>query len=142
MFLKLSGRNCPVDRYLLNKCISSLTNVLTSSFPQSMIARLVLNLLKSRETIAMLQWSKAFDAFPLWQSRIFLNVQTQYMFNVTNFNRFLLVAFLACNAFYFNLAYNRFTHNTFYTQSKRLLPTIIHCSLYTESSFVCGRSAA
>jgi len=25
------------------------------------------------------------------------------MFNVTNFNRFLLVAFLACNAFYFNL---------------------------------------
>ena len=57
-----------VVRYLLNKCISSLTNVLTSSFAQSLIARLVLNLLKSRETIAMLQWSKAFDAFLLWQS--------------------------------------------------------------------------
>jgi len=39
-----------------------------------MIARLVLNLLKSRDTIAMLQWSIAFDAFPLWNSRIFLNV--------------------------------------------------------------------
>jgi len=34
------------------------------SFPQSMIARLVLNLLKSRDTIALLQWSIAFDAFP------------------------------------------------------------------------------
>ena len=64
------------------------------------------------------------------------------MFNVTNFNRFLLVAFLACNAFYFNLPYNRFTHITLYTQSKRLIPTIIHCSLYAESSFVYGRSAA
>ena len=63
-----------VVRYLLHKCISFPTNVLTSSFSQSMIARLVLNLLKSRETIAMLQWSKAFDAFPLWQSRLFLNV--------------------------------------------------------------------
>ena len=63
-----------VVRYRLNKCISFLTNVLTSSFPQSMIARLVLSLLKSRETIAMLQWSKTFDAFPLWQSQIFLNV--------------------------------------------------------------------
>jgi len=63
-----------VVQYLLNECISFLTNVLTSSFPQSMIARLVLNLLKSREAIAMLHWSKAFDAFPLWQSRIFLNV--------------------------------------------------------------------
>jgi len=63
-----------VVRYILNKCISFLTNVLTSSFPQSMIARLVLNLLKSRDTIAMLQWSKTFDAFPLWQSQIFLNV--------------------------------------------------------------------
>jgi len=46
----------------------------TSSFPQSMIARLLLNLLKSRDTIAMLQWSIAFDAFPLRHSRIFLNV--------------------------------------------------------------------
>ena len=40
-----------VVRYLLNKCISFLTNVLTSSFRQSMIARLVLNLLKSREIL-------------------------------------------------------------------------------------------
>ena len=44
---------------------------ITSSFPQSTIARLILNLLKSRDTIAMFQWSTAFDAFPLWQSRIF-----------------------------------------------------------------------
>jgi len=36
-----------------------------SSFPQTMIARLVLNLLKSRDTIAVLQRSAAFDAFPL-----------------------------------------------------------------------------
>jgi len=56
------------------KRISALTHVLTSSFPQSMIARLVLNLLKSRDTVAMFQWSIAFDAFPLWHSRIFLNV--------------------------------------------------------------------
>jgi len=47
---------------------------LTSSFPQSMIARLVLNLLKSRDTIAVLQRSIALDAFPLWHSRMFLNV--------------------------------------------------------------------
>jgi len=60
--------------YLQNKCISSLTNVLTSSFPQRMIARLVLNPLKTRDTTAMLQWSIAFDAFPFWHSRIFLNV--------------------------------------------------------------------
>jgi len=63
------------------------------------------------------------------------------MFNVTNLNRFLLWLFLACDAFYFNLPYNRFAHITFYTQSKRLLLTIMHCSLYTESSFVLGRSA-
>ena len=44
-----------VVRYLLNKCISFLTNVLTISSPQSMIARLVHNLLKPRDTIAMLQ---------------------------------------------------------------------------------------
>ena len=49
------------------------------------------------------------------------------MFNVTNLNRFLLVA-CPCNAFYFHLPYNRFAHITFYTRSKRLLLTIIHCS--------------
>ena len=59
---------------LLITWFSAPTNVLTSSFPQSIIARLVLNLLKSRYTIAMLQWSTAYDAFPLWQSRIILNV--------------------------------------------------------------------
>jgi len=37
----------------------------SSSIPQSMIARLVLNLLKSRTMIAVLQRSIAFDAFPL-----------------------------------------------------------------------------
>jgi len=63
------------------------------------------------------------------------------MFNVTNLNRFLLVA-CPCNAFYFHLPYNRFAHITFYTRSKGLLLTIIHCCLYTESNFVCGRSAA
>jgi len=36
-----------------------------SYFPQSMTARLVLNLLKSRDTIAVPQRSTAFDAFPL-----------------------------------------------------------------------------
>ena len=56
---------------LLIKWISAPTNVLTSSFLQSTIVRLILNLLKSRDTIAMFQWSTAFDAFPLWQSRIF-----------------------------------------------------------------------
>ena len=59
-----------VVRYLPTKQMHILSHECIS-FPQSMIARLVLNRLKSRETIAMLQWSKAFDAFPLWQSRIF-----------------------------------------------------------------------
>jgi len=45
-----------------------------SSFPQSMIARLVLNLLKSRDTIAVLQRSIAFNAFRLQHTRIYLNV--------------------------------------------------------------------
>jgi len=56
---------------LVIKWISAPTNVLTSSFPQSTIARLILDLLKSRDTIAMFQWSTAFDAFPLWQSQFF-----------------------------------------------------------------------
>jgi len=57
------------------KRISVPMHVLTaSSFPQSMFARLVLNLLKSRDTITVLQRSIAFDAFPLLHSRIFLNV--------------------------------------------------------------------
>ena len=34
------------------------------------------------------------------------------------------------------------THITFYTQNKRLLLTIIHCSLYKISSFALRRSAA
>ena len=55
---------CEVVGKLLIKWISAPTNVLTSSFPQNTIARLVLNLLKSRDTIAMLQWSIAFDDFP------------------------------------------------------------------------------
>ena len=59
---------------LQNKSISALTKCINELFPQSMIARLVLNLLKSHDTIAMLQWSPAFDAFPFWRSRIFLNV--------------------------------------------------------------------
>jgi len=49
-------------------------NALTSCFLQSMIARLVLNLLKSRDTVAVLQRSTAFDTFSVWRSRIFLNV--------------------------------------------------------------------
>jgi len=41
-------------------------HALTASyFPQSMIARLVLNLLKSRDTIAALQQSVDFEKFPL-----------------------------------------------------------------------------
>jgi len=52
-----------------------LMNALTSSFPQSMIARPVRNLLKTCDTIAVLQRSIAFDEFPLWHSRMFLNVQ-------------------------------------------------------------------
>jgi len=48
----------------------------------------------------------------------------------------------ACNAFYFNKPCNRFAYITFYTQRKRLLLTIINCSLDTISSFVLGRSAA
>jgi len=35
------------------------------SFPQSMIARLVLNLLKSRDSITVLHQSITFDSFPL-----------------------------------------------------------------------------
>jgi len=49
-----------------------------SEFPfqctQSMITRLVLNLLKSRDTIVVLQRSIAYDTFLLEHSRIFLNV--------------------------------------------------------------------
>jgi len=54
--------------WLQNKCISVLMHVLMNSFPQSMIVQLVLNLLESRDIIAVLQWSIAFDAFPLWHS--------------------------------------------------------------------------
>jgi len=50
------------------------STITANSFPQSIIARLVLNLLKSRDTIAVLQRSTAFDAFPLLHTRIFLNV--------------------------------------------------------------------
>jgi len=64
------------------------------------------------------------------------------MFNLITLNHFLLVAWFACNTFYFNLLYNRVIHITFYTQSKRLLLNIMHCSLYKISSFALGRSAA
>ena len=49
---------------------------------------------------------------------------------------------LACNTFYFSSPYNRIAHITFYTQSKRLLLAIVHCSLYPISSFALGRSEA
>jgi len=104
-----------------NKCISVLTHVLTSSFPQSMIARLVLNLLKCRDTIAMLQWSRAFDAFPLWRSRTFLMYKNSKCLTWPIQTVFFWWLVLACNAFYFNLPYNRFAHITFYIKSKRLL---------------------
>jgi len=46
--------------------ISVLMHALTTnSFPQNMIVRLVLNLLKSRDTTAVLQWFITFDAFLL-----------------------------------------------------------------------------
>ena len=38
--------------------------------------------------------------------------------------------------------FNRITHITFYTQSKRRLLTIVHYSLYKISSFTLGMSAA
>jgi len=41
-----------------------------------MIARLVLNLLKSHDTIAVLKRSTAFDAFPLAYTNIFECVET------------------------------------------------------------------
>jgi len=48
------------------KRISERMRALTaSSFSQSIIARLVLNLLKSRDIIVVLQRSIAFDVFPL-----------------------------------------------------------------------------
>jgi len=46
----------------------------------------------------------------------------------------------ACNAFYFNEPYNHFAYITFYTQRKIVL--LIHCPLYTTSSFALGWSAA
>jgi len=36
------------------------------------------------------------------------------------------------------LPYNSIVHITFYTQSKRLLLTIIHCSLYTKAASSLG----
>jgi len=45
------------------QCIFSFMNVLTSSFPQSMNSRLVLNLFRSHDTIAMFQWSIALTHF-------------------------------------------------------------------------------
>jgi len=43
-------------------------------FRKALIVQLILNLRKSHDTIAVLQQSIAFDAFPLKHSRIFLNV--------------------------------------------------------------------
>ena len=71
------------------------------------------------------------------------------MFNVTNLNRFLLVAFLACNAFYFNLPYNRFANITLYTQSNYHTLFPLHwkqlrlwevCSLDDPWSFAASNS--
>jgi len=77
---------------LQNEGISALTHVLTSSFLQSMIARLVLDLLKSRDTIALLQWSIAFERISsLAFTNIFECIKTVNV-NVTNLNHFLLVA--------------------------------------------------
>ena len=64
------------------------------------------------------------------------------MFNVKNLNRFLVVAFPCLQRILLQFTFNPYAHITFITQSKRLTKTIIHCSLYIESSFVYGRSAA
>jgi len=56
------------------------------------------------------------------------------MFNLTTFNHFLLVAWPCLLYINFNLPYNCITHITLYTQSKRLLLAVIHCSLYTSGS--------
>ena len=48
---------------LQNICISVLTQVLTSSFPRR--SDCATGSQSARDTIAMLQWSLAFDKFPL-----------------------------------------------------------------------------
>jgi len=62
------------------------------------------------------------------------------MFNVTNLNRVLLVACPCLQRIVLQFTIQPHCTCTFYTQSKRLLLTT-HCSLYTISSFVLGRSA-
>jgi len=64
------------------------------------------------------------------------------MFNLTTLNYFLLVAWPCLQYILLQFIVKQHYHFTFYTQSKRLLPTIIHCSLYKISSFALGRSAA
>jgi len=61
---------------------------------------------------------------------------------IDNFKPFSWWLNLAYNTFYFNLLYNCMTHITFYTQSKKVSLTIMHCSLYTLSSFTLGRFAS
>ena len=76
-FIDWCGMLYPVDTEWRISVLSNQHALTTFSFPQSMIARLVLNLLKSHDTIVVLKRSTAFDAFPLWHTRIFLNVWKQ-----------------------------------------------------------------
>jgi len=75
--IRATSKTPSADVYKLANVLSNQHALIACSFPQSMIARLVLNLLKSRDTIAVLKRSTAFDAFPLWHTRIFLNVWKQ-----------------------------------------------------------------
>jgi len=64
------------------------------------------------------------------------------MFNLITLNHFLLVAWLCLQYILLQFAVQPHAHVTFYTQSKRLLLTIMHYSLYTLSSFALGRAGA
>jgi len=61
----------------------------------------------------------------------------QYMFNLTTLHHFLLVAWPLPATHFASIQHNRIVHIKFYTQSKRLLLTGLHCSFYTKvaSSF-------
>ena len=113
-----------------------------NSVPRYMFGCLVLNLLKIRDTNAVLHSFITVDVISLKLSRkiwICDNSKCSLGQRSTNFLRRL---HLACNAFCFSKLYNRFAHVKRYIQSKRLLLTAINCTPYTTNSFVRGKPAA
>ena len=119
-------------KYMQNLKLASISTIYSCPYAAPCHQHLLLHLLISMQ-----------NKYEAHMSSILFHLCAYTTLYALLINRFLLVAFPCLQTHFTSIYHITALHIiTFYTQSKRLLLTIIHCSLYTESSFVHGRSAA